>query len=54
MVIVFAFLAWECALFAVALKGKWFILLAPAFVCAFKSYDIWREIKRETTTDQSG
>ena len=53
MVIVFAFIAWECALWAVVLKGKWFILMAPALVCAFKAWDTWRDIRRETKSDSS-
>jgi hypothetical protein len=53
MVILFAFVAFECALWAVALKGKWFILLAPAAVCAFKAFDMWREIQRETKSDHT-
>ena len=46
MLLVFALVAFECALVAVALKGRWFILLAPAVVCGFKAFDLWREIRR--------
>jgi hypothetical protein len=53
MLIVFAFVAFECALWAVALKGRWFILLAPAVVCVVKALDIWREIRRELKSDQA-
>jgi hypothetical protein len=43
---VFLFIAFECALLAVALKGSWFILLAPAAVCALKAWDAWHTLKR--------
>lgn len=53
MLIIFAFVAFECALVAVALKGRWFILLAPAVVCGFKAIDVWREIRRELKSDRA-
>jgi len=47
MLLIFLFLAFECVLFAVALKGRWFILLAPGAVCSIKALDLWREIRRD-------
>ena len=44
--VTFVFLAFESTLLAVALKGSWFILLAPGIVCGIKAHDIWREIKK--------
>jgi hypothetical protein len=47
MLIVFVFVAFECALLAVAMKGAWFIMLAPAGICAYKAVRVWREITRQ-------
>ena len=46
--VAFIFLAFECLLLAVALKGSWFILLAPGVVCAVKAIDVWREVSRRS------
>lgn len=45
----FLFIAFECALLAVSLKGSWFILLAPAVVCGIKALDAWRTLKNIAT-----
>ena len=42
----FAFLALESLLLAVALQGRWLILIAPGMVCGFKALDTWRELRR--------
>lgn len=55
LLVVFAIIAFECALVGVSLKGRWFILLAPAAVCALKAVDLWREIRRdEMNSNQAG
>ena len=46
MLSLFIFVAFECALLAVSLKGSWFILLAPAAVCGVKAWDAWQTLKR--------
>ena len=46
MMTVFIFIAFECALLAAALKGQWFILLAPAVVCGVKAWDAWKQLKQ--------
>lgn len=46
MLVVFVFLAFESMLLAVVFKGAWFVLLAPAVVCAVRAHDIWGELKR--------
>jgi hypothetical protein len=51
LLVIFVFLAFECALLAVALKGRWFILLAPAVVCGVKALDAWRELRRYWNSD---
>jgi len=53
LLVVFIFLAFECALLAVALKGSWFILLAPGIVCAVKALDIGRELRKRLESGQS-
>lgn len=47
VLVIFIFLAFESALLAAAMKGAWFVLLAPAVVCAMKSVETWRELKGE-------
>lgn len=44
LLIVFVFVSFECLLLAVAMKGAWFILLAPGVLCAYKAVRVWREI----------
>jgi hypothetical protein len=39
-------MTFECLLVAFALRGPWFILVAPAAVCGLKALDTWRTIKR--------
>jgi hypothetical protein len=46
VLVIFIFLAFESALLAVSMKGSWFVLLAPAVVCAMKSVETWRELKK--------
>ena len=46
MLVVFVFLAFESMLLAVVFKGAWFVLLAPAVVCAVRAHDIWGDLKR--------
>lgn len=46
----FSFIAFECVLLAVVLKGPWLILLAPGIVCAVKAWETWRELRQ---SDQS-
>jgi hypothetical protein len=43
---VFIFIGFECILLAAALKGSWFILLAPGLVCAVKAFDSWKVLRR--------
>ena len=52
MLVVFCFLAFECTLLAVALKGRWFILLAPGVVCAVKALESWRDLRRHLLADE--
>ncbi len=42
----FVFLAFECLLLAFAIRGKWFILVAPALVCGVKAWDTWVTLRR--------
>ena len=44
MLVIFAFMGFECLLLGAALKGPWLILMAPGLVCAFKAYETWREL----------
>jgi len=44
MLVIFAFLGFECLLLGAALKGPWLILMAPGLVCAYKAYETWREL----------
>jgi hypothetical protein len=46
MLALFVFLGFECTLLAVALKGSWFVLLAPGAVCGLKAWDTWRILRR--------
>jgi hypothetical protein len=46
MLALFVFLGFECTLLAVALKGSWFVLLAPGAVCSLKAWDTWRILRR--------
>jgi hypothetical protein len=46
MLVVFVFMAFESLLLAVVFKGAWFVLLAPAVVCAVRAHDIWGDLKR--------
>ena len=46
MLTVFIFIGFECILLAAALKGSWFILLAPGLVCNIKAWDMWKQLKR--------
>jgi hypothetical protein len=46
LLVVLVFLSFESILLAVAFKGAWFVLLAPGFVCGYKAWDVWREIKQ--------
>jgi hypothetical protein len=46
MLVIFAFMGFECLLLGAALKGPWFILVAPGLVCAIKAYETWRELTR--------
>lgn len=48
MLTLFVFIAFECTLLAAALKGSWFILMAPGFVCAVKAWDAWKVLQRES------
>jgi hypothetical protein len=43
---VFIFIGFECILLAAALKGSWFILMAPGLVCAVKAWDAWKVLKK--------
>ena len=52
LLVLFIFLAFECTLLAVSVKGSWFILLAPGVVCGVKAYDTWRELRRRLDRDQ--
>lgn len=51
MLTAFIFIAFECALLAAALKGRWFILLAPATVCAVKAWDAWKQLRQASDAD---
>lgn len=51
LLVIFIFLAFECTLLAVALKGSWFILLAPGVVCGVQALDTWRELRRRLERD---
>lgn len=51
MLTAFIFIAFECALLAAALKGRWFILLAPATVCAVKAWDAWKQLRQAADAD---
>jgi hypothetical protein len=42
----FVFLTFECLLLAFAIRGPWFILVAPAAVCSVKAWDTWRGIRQ--------
>ncbi len=46
MLTVFIFIGFECILLAAALKGSWFILLAPGVVCCVKAWDSWTVLKK--------
>jgi hypothetical protein len=46
MLVLFAAIAFESILLAVALKGGWLILLAPGVVCLLKAIETWRDLKR--------
>jgi hypothetical protein len=41
----FTFLAFECVLLALALRGTWLILIAPGVVCGVKAWDTWRAVR---------
>jgi hypothetical protein len=47
MLIIFSFIAFESTLLGAALKGKWFILIAPGVVCGVKALDTWRELRKQ-------
>jgi hypothetical protein len=51
--VLFTFISFESTLLAVALKGSWFILLAPGIVCATKALDTWRELRKRLGIDGS-
>lgn len=44
--ILFTFLSFQGFLWAFALKGTWLILLAPAVVCGYKGWELYRELRR--------
>lgn len=46
MLVLFAAIAFESTLLAVALKGGWLILLAPAAVCLVKAIETGRELRQ--------
>jgi len=54
MLVIFAFLGFECLLLGAALKGPWFILMAPGLVCAFKAYETWRELTKRMNHREQG
>jgi hypothetical protein len=42
LIVLFAFLAFEAVLVAVALQGPWLVLLAPGAVCGLKAAESYR------------
>jgi hypothetical protein len=48
MLIVFSFISFESILLAFALKGSWFVLVAPGAVCGVKAYDTWKILQRQS------
>jgi hypothetical protein len=46
LLVVLVFISFESILLAVTFKGAWFVLLAPGFVCGYKAWDVWREIRQ--------
>lgn len=51
MLSLFIFISFECILLAAALKGSWFILLAPGVVCGVKALDSWRLLQKAMAED---
>ncbi len=43
LIALFAFLAFEGVLFALALQGPWLVLLAPGLVCGLKAAETYRD-----------
>lgn len=50
LLIALAFLTLESIVLAVTLQGRWLVLLAPGAVCAAKTMETWREIRRRMET----
>lgn len=46
MLVIFAFIGFESILMGAALKGSWFILIAPGIVCGVKALETWRDLRR--------
>ena len=39
------FASTQLTVLAFALQGKWFVLIGPAIVCAFKAWGVWQWIR---------
>ena len=50
----FAFLAFECLLLAVVMKGEWWILLVPSIVCSIKARETWVRLREIVGPRDSG
>lgn len=49
VVALFAFLAFEAVLVAIALQGAWLVLLAPGVVCGIKAAESYRGLRDSQT-----